>query len=66
VKSVFEIEPDMALEARLDAEAKAACQAGRVVSHVRVSAWLEELAKGQRVAARMIRAGCMGRARRRR
>ncbi len=56
----------MALEARLDAEAKAACQAGRVVSHVRVSAWLEELAKGQRVAARMIRAGCMGRARRRR
>jgi predicted transcriptional regulator len=39
--SVFDIEPDAALEARLDAEAEASYAAGRVVEHARVVLWLE-------------------------
>jgi hypothetical protein len=49
VKPVFDIAPDEALEARLGAEAEAAYQAGRVVSHERVTEWLEKLANGERV-----------------
>jgi predicted transcriptional regulator len=49
VKSIFDIEPDEAVEARLDAEAEAAYQAGRVVSHELVCEWLTKLAKGERV-----------------
>jgi predicted transcriptional regulator len=48
-KSIFDIEPDIALEARLDAEAEADYQAGRVVPHEKVRAWLLRLAKGERV-----------------
>ncbi|WP_284943857.1 CopG family transcriptional regulator [Acidisoma cladoniae] len=40
-KSIFDVEPDEALEARLDDEAEAACSAGRVVSHARVIEWLK-------------------------
>ena len=48
-KSIFDIEPDEALEARLDAEAEAAYQAGQVVPHEKVVEWLTKLAKGERV-----------------
>lgn len=48
-KSIFDIEPDEALEARLDAEAEAAYKAGRVVPHERVREWLMKLANGERV-----------------
>ncbi len=47
-KSVFEIEPDAATEARLDAKAEADYRAGRVVSQSRVMEWLEKLARGER------------------
>ena len=49
VKSIFDMEPDAAHEARLDAEAMAAYRAGRVVPHERVREWLMKLAKGERV-----------------
>jgi predicted transcriptional regulator len=49
VNSIFDIEPDEALEARLDAEARADVAAGRVISHERMSEWLTKLAKGERV-----------------
>jgi predicted transcriptional regulator len=49
IKSIFDIEPDEALEARLDADAEAAYKAGRVVPHERVREWLAKLAKGERV-----------------
>jgi predicted transcriptional regulator len=39
-KSIFEIEPDEAEEARLDAEAMAAYHAGQYVTHDRVREWL--------------------------
>jgi predicted transcriptional regulator len=39
--SVFDIEPDAALEARLDAEAAASYAAGRFVEHAKVVLWLE-------------------------
>jgi predicted transcriptional regulator len=48
-RSVFEIEPDAATEARLDAQAEADYAAGRVVSQERVLEWLEKLARGERV-----------------
>jgi hypothetical protein len=48
VKSIFDIEPDAATEARLDADAEAAYRAGRVVPHGRVREWLTKLAKGER------------------
>ncbi|MBV9828109.1 MAG: antitoxin [Alphaproteobacteria bacterium] len=48
-KSIFDMEPDAAHEARLDAEAEAAYKAGRVVPHERVREWLMKLAKGERV-----------------
>ncbi len=50
LKSVFDLEPDEAHEARLDAEAEADYAAGRVVSHERVVEWLTKLAKGERVS----------------
>jgi predicted transcriptional regulator len=40
IKSVFDIEPDEAEEARLDAEADAEIEAGQFVSHDRVVEWL--------------------------
>jgi predicted transcriptional regulator len=49
VKSIFDIEPDEAHEARLDAEARADVAAGRVISHERMSEWLTKLANGERV-----------------
>jgi predicted transcriptional regulator len=49
LRSVFDIEPDAAHEARLDAEAEADYAAGRVVSHERVREWLAKLAKGERL-----------------
>jgi hypothetical protein len=49
-KSIFEIEPDAATEARLDADAEAAYMAGRVVPHRRVREWLTKLAQGERVS----------------
>ena len=47
--SIFDIPPDEALEARLDAEAWADYKAGRVISHERMCEWLAKLAKGERV-----------------
>ncbi len=46
--SIFEMEPDAAHEARLDAEAESAYTAGRYVEHARVREWLMKLAKGER------------------
>ncbi len=39
MKPIFDIEPDDALEARLDAQAEADAAAGRVVPHAKVVAW---------------------------
>jgi len=39
-KSIFDMEPDAAYEARLDAEAEADYAAGRVVPHAEVAKWL--------------------------
>jgi predicted transcriptional regulator len=49
VKSIFDVEPDDAVEARLDVEAEADYAAGRVISHERMCEWLTKLAKGDRV-----------------
>ena len=49
MKSVFDIAPDEAVEARLDAEAEAAYKAGRFVSHDRVCEWLTKLANGEKI-----------------
>lgn len=51
VQSIFDMEPDAAHEARLDAEAEADYAAGRVISHERMCAWLTKLAKGEKVPA---------------
>ena len=47
--SIFDIEPDEAFEAHLDAEAEADVAAGRVVPHERVREWLKQLARGENV-----------------
>jgi predicted transcriptional regulator len=47
--SVFDLEPDSAFEARLDAEAEADIAAGRVVPHEKVAVWLDGLARGKRL-----------------
>jgi predicted transcriptional regulator len=47
VTSIFEMQADEALEARLDAEAEAAIAAGRVVPHEKVRVWLTKLASGE-------------------
>lgn len=39
--SIFDVEPDEALEARLDAQAEADVATGRVVPHAQVVAWLK-------------------------
>lgn len=49
LKSIFDMEPDTAHEARLDAESDADYEAGRVVPHGRVREWLRKLARGERV-----------------
>jgi hypothetical protein len=49
IKSIFDIEPDAALEARLDAEAEAEIDAAKGVPHGRVREWLAKLAKGESV-----------------
>ena len=46
--SIFDMEPDAAHEARLDAEAEAAYAIGRYVDHGRVRVWLMKLANGER------------------
>ena len=46
--SIFDIEPDAALEARLDAEAEAEIDAGKGVSHERVREWLAKLGNGEK------------------
>ena len=48
-KSVFDMEPDPALEARLDAKAEAEIDAGRGVPHERVREWLSKLGKGEKL-----------------
>ncbi len=48
-KSIFDMPPDAAHEARRDADAEADYAAGRVVPHERVRDWLAKLAKGERV-----------------
>jgi predicted transcriptional regulator len=48
VLSVFDLQPDAAFEARLDAEAEADIAAGRVAPHEKVALWLDALAKGKR------------------
>lgn len=40
-RSIFDIEEDAELEASLDAEAEASYEAGRVVPHAKVVAWLK-------------------------
>ncbi len=45
-KSIFNIPPDEALEARLDAQAEADYQAGRVIPHDIKREWLAKLARG--------------------
>jgi predicted transcriptional regulator len=40
-KSIFDISPDDAEDARLDAEALAAYRAGRFVPHAKVAEWLD-------------------------
>jgi predicted transcriptional regulator len=50
-KSIFDVEADEAVEARLDAEAEADYAAGRVISHERMCGWLTKLAKGERIPA---------------
>jgi hypothetical protein len=47
--SIFDIEPDEALEALRDAEAMAAYRSGQVVPHAKVVVWLTKLANGDRV-----------------
>lgn len=49
LKSIFDLEPDAAHEARLDAEAEAAYAAGKFVPHERAVEWLTKLARGERV-----------------
>ena len=49
VKSIFDIEADEAVEARLDVEAEADYAAGRVISHERMCEWLTRLANGEKV-----------------
>jgi predicted transcriptional regulator len=49
VKSIFDIAPDAATEARLDAEAEADYAAGRFVPHESVREWLLKLARGEKV-----------------
>ena len=46
--SIFDIEPDEALEARLDAEAEAEIEAGKGVPHEVVREWLLKLARGEK------------------
>ena len=41
IKSIFDIEPDEAEEARLDAEADAAIDAGQFIPHDKVIEWLK-------------------------
>jgi len=48
-KSIFDIPPDEAEEARLDAVAEAEIDAGKGIPHERVREWLLRLAKGERV-----------------
>ena len=59
-RAIFDRPPDEALETRrdADAEAEAACKAGRAVPHERLRAWLVKLAKGGTgsAAARLIHA----------
>ena len=46
--SIFDMEPDAAHEARLDAKALADVASGRVVPHATVREWLTKLASGER------------------
>jgi predicted transcriptional regulator len=46
--SVIDLESDAELEGRLDAEAEADVAAGRVISHERMTEWLNRLTKGER------------------
>jgi hypothetical protein len=48
-RSIFDMPPDAAAEARLDAEAEADVAAGQVVPHERVREWLKRLVKGEKV-----------------
>jgi predicted transcriptional regulator len=48
-KSILDIEPNEAPEARLDAEAEADSAAGRVVSHERVKEWIKQLPGGEKI-----------------
>lgn len=57
-ESIFDLPPDAAAEARLDAAAEADRAAGRVVPHKRVREWLAKLARGERVPPPEARALC--------
>lgn len=48
-RSIFDTPPDVAVEARLDAEAEADYAAGRTGPHEQVREWLEKLAKNEKV-----------------
>ena len=48
-KSVFDLPPDEAEEARLDAKAEAEIDAGKGVPHEQVREWLIKLGKGEKV-----------------
>ncbi|MCB8878916.1 hypothetical protein ACELLULO517_01625 [Acidisoma cellulosilytica] len=47
-QSVFDLEADAAVEARLDAEAEAEVAAGQTVPHDKVRIWLKDLAQGRK------------------
>jgi len=49
VKSIFDIAPDAAREAQLDALAEAEIDAGKGIPNDKVRAWLLRLAKGEKV-----------------
>jgi hypothetical protein len=48
IESIFDIEPDEALEARLDAAAEADYMAGRVIPHEKMRGWLAKMANGEK------------------
>jgi hypothetical protein len=49
LQSVFDLLPDEADDAGLDAEAEADIAAGRLISNDRMHEWLTRLANGERV-----------------
>ncbi len=49
INSIFDIPPDEAEEARLDAQAEAEIDAGKGVPHKQVREWLLKIGRGEKV-----------------